>query len=130
MNHRSNGQPFKNRPFPARRSVAEMNHLIRLKNTCRQALAQASRLLSTDIRDLFKREGRLVDDRFLGELLASLTRSGMGHGPAKDICERLENGWRGRVVCMETVWVIPIVLQQSPGVHSNSSATQQRKKMP
>ncbi len=80
-----------------------MTHLVRLKNTCRQALAKTSGLLRTDLRDLFKREGWLVDDRFLGELLALLIKGGMGHGPAKDICDRVKNRWHRRVVCIETV---------------------------
>src|SRR5689334_20054206 len=51
----------------------------------RSALKKTGDLLNTDIRDLFKREGRLVDDAFLGELFAILVKTDMGAGPAARI---------------------------------------------
>ena len=48
----------------------------------RSALKKTHDVLNTDIRDLFKREGRLVDDEFLGELFAILVKTDMGTGPA------------------------------------------------
>ena len=38
----------------------------------KQGLQKTSRLLNTDIRDLFKQEGQLVDDEFLRKLFAIL----------------------------------------------------------
>ena len=37
----------------------------------KDGLTKTTQLLNTDIRDLFKSEGRLVDDAFLDELFAS-----------------------------------------------------------
>jgi fused signal recognition particle receptor len=41
-------------------------------------LKRTAQLLNTDIRDLFKQEGRLVDDHFLDDLFALLIRTDMG----------------------------------------------------
>ena len=40
----------------------------------KRGLEKTKQILNTDIRDLFKKEGRLVDDEFLEELFASLIR--------------------------------------------------------
>ena len=56
----------------------------------RQGLKKTSDLLRTDIRDLFKREGRLVDEEFLSELYAILIKTDMGTGPANEIRERVQ----------------------------------------
>jgi fused signal recognition particle receptor len=71
----------------------------------RQGLKKTSDLLKTDIRDLFKTEGRLVDDAFLDELFAILVKTDMGAGPANAIRERIERDYRGRVVRMDEVLV-------------------------
>ena len=67
----------------------------------RQGLNKTRDLLRTDIRDLFKSEGRLVDDEMLDELFAVLVRTDMGGGPANDIRSRIDNEYRGRVVHMQ-----------------------------
>ncbi len=69
----------------------------------RRGLQKTSQLLRTDIRDLFKREGRLVDDAFLDELFAILVRTDMGAGPANEIREEIAKEFRGRVVQFEDV---------------------------
>ncbi len=69
----------------------------------RQGLKKTSDLLRTDIRDLFKREGRLVDDEFLNELYAILVKTDMGTGPANEIRDRVQRDFRGRVVHMDEV---------------------------
>ncbi|MFO7906433.1 MAG: signal recognition particle-docking protein FtsY [Planctomycetota bacterium] len=69
----------------------------------RRGLQKTSDLLNTDIRDLFKREGRLVDEAFLDELFAILVKTDMGAGPANEIRERVRSENRGRVVQMEDV---------------------------
>jgi fused signal recognition particle receptor len=69
----------------------------------RQGLKKTSDLLNTDIRDLFKREGRLVDEEFLDELFAVLVKTDMGGGPANEIREDIQQRFRGRVVEMPEV---------------------------
>jgi len=69
----------------------------------RQGLKKTSQVLNTDIRDLFKKEGRLIDDGFLGELFAVLAKTDMGGGPATEIRDRIRTDYRGRVVHMEDV---------------------------
>lgn len=64
----------------------------------RSALKRTSDLLNTDIRDLFKAEGRLVDDEFVQEIFAVLVKTDMGVGPANEICEQIKVDYRGRVV--------------------------------
>ena len=66
----------------------------------RQGLQKTTQLLHTDIRDLFKQEGQLVDDAFLGQLFAVLVRTDMGAGPANTIRDELQQEFRGRVVQM------------------------------
>jgi fused signal recognition particle receptor len=66
----------------------------------RSALQKTSDFLNTDIRDLFKREGRLVDDEFLTELYAVLVKSDMGAGPAQRIKNRIASDFRARIVHM------------------------------
>jgi fused signal recognition particle receptor len=69
----------------------------------KQGLQKTSRLLNTDIRDLFKQQGRLVDDPFLGELFAILIKTDMGAGPAGEIRDRVKTEFRGRVVQMTDI---------------------------
>ncbi len=73
----------------------------------RRGLEKTGRVLNTDIRDLFKAEGRLVDDELLEEIFAKLVTTDMGVGPAKRIRERIATEFRGRVVqmeeCMQTI---------------------------
>jgi fused signal recognition particle receptor len=69
----------------------------------RSALKKTHDVLNTDIRDLFKREGRLVDDEFLGELFAILVKTDMGTGPAGRIRDRIGSDFRARVVHMDDV---------------------------
>lgn len=66
-------------------------------------LNKTRRVLGTDIRDLFKSEGRLVDDEFLGELFARLIRTDMGTKPANLIKDEVAKKFRGRVVELEEV---------------------------
>ena len=69
----------------------------------RSALKKTTDFLNTDIRDLFKREGRLVDDQFLDELYAILVKTDMGTGPAARIRDRIGSDFRARVVHMTDV---------------------------
>lgn len=69
----------------------------------RAGLQKTRQVLNTDIRDLFKSEGRLVDDELLGELFARLIRTDMGTGPATEIRDDIGRRMRGRVVQFEEV---------------------------
>jgi fused signal recognition particle receptor len=69
----------------------------------RQGLQKTARLLNTDIRDLFKQQGQLVDDDFLQRLLAILIKTDMGIGPATRIRDEIKDEFRGRVVQMSDV---------------------------
>ena len=69
----------------------------------RQGLERTTKVLNTDVRDLFKQEGELLDDTFLDRLFAILIRTDMGGGPATEIREQVESRFRGRVVHMEDV---------------------------
>jgi fused signal recognition particle receptor len=69
----------------------------------RRGLNKTARLLNTDIRDLFKSEGRLVDDELLQEIYARLIRTDMGVAPAERICQQIGSRYRGRVVQLEDV---------------------------
>ncbi|HVA49311.1 MAG TPA: signal recognition particle-docking protein FtsY [Pirellulales bacterium] len=61
-------------------------------------LQKTSRLLNTDVRDLFKSQGRLVDEAFLDELLVILVKTDMGVQSAQQIVAEVQNEFRGRVV--------------------------------
>lgn len=61
-------------------------------------LQKTTRLLNTDIRDLFKSEGRLVDDAFLDDLLGILVRTDMGVHSAQETIAEVRTDYRGRVV--------------------------------
>ena len=69
----------------------------------RASLEKTRKALNTDIRDLFKSDGRLVDDEFLKELFARLIRTDMGTGPAETIRDDVATRLRGRKVHLEEV---------------------------
>ncbi len=76
-----------------------MGFLDRLK----AGLAKTAKVLSTDVRDLLKREGRLVDDDFLRELRAALVKTDMGPAAADAIVADVGDRLRSRVVEPEVV---------------------------
>lgn len=61
-------------------------------------LAKTAKVLATDVRDLFKREGRLVDDEFVAELRKSLVKTDMGPAAADVIATDIGTRFRARVV--------------------------------
>lgn len=69
----------------------------------KSGLQKTRQVLGTDIRDLFKSEGRLVDEAFLGDLFARLIRTDMGTGPATNIRDDVGRRLRGRVVHLDEV---------------------------
>ena len=64
----------------------------------RAGLSKTAEVLNTDVRDLLKREGRLVDETFLEELRAALVRTDMGPAAAEAIVVDVGERLRARVV--------------------------------
>jgi fused signal recognition particle receptor len=71
----------------------------------KEGLRKTTRLLNTDIRDLFKSEGRLIDDAFLDELYAILIKTDVGVAAARQTVDRIATNYRGRVVHMADLLV-------------------------
>lgn len=69
----------------------------------KQGLQKTAQLLNTDIRDLFKSEGRLVDEAFLEELFERLVKTDMGVQAAEEIVEEIRAAFRARVVEMADI---------------------------
>jgi fused signal recognition particle receptor len=69
----------------------------------KEGLQRTTRILNTDIRDLFKSSGRLVDDAFLDELFSALIKTDMGVPSAKEIVADVGTAFRARVVHMSEV---------------------------
>lgn len=69
----------------------------------KQGLKKTTQLLNTDIRDLFRSEGRLVDDAFLGELFETLIKTDMGVEAAQETVDEIAQAFRARVVEMAEV---------------------------
>ncbi len=67
----------------------------------KQGLTKTWKSLNTDVRDLFKSEGRLVDDAFLDELRAMLFKTDMGYDAVEQIVAQVASDFRARVVTME-----------------------------
>jgi fused signal recognition particle receptor len=63
-----------------------------------QGLKKTGQLLQTDVRDLFKSEGRLVDEAFLEELRSKLVKTDMGPAAADQIVEEIGSQFRARVI--------------------------------
>jgi fused signal recognition particle receptor len=66
-------------------------------------LSKTAQVLQTDVRDLFKRDGRLVDEEFLEELRGALVRTDMGPAAAEAIVKDVRERLRARVVDPEVV---------------------------
>ena len=69
----------------------------------KQGLARTVKILNTDIRDLFKSAGRLVDDTFLEELFERLVKTDMGVAATTETVDEVRTQYRGRVVEMHDV---------------------------
>jgi fused signal recognition particle receptor len=69
----------------------------------KQGLAKTARILKTDVRDLFKSEGRLIDDAFLDEMRALLFKTDMGYDSVEQIVAEVAKNFRGRVVTLDDV---------------------------
>ncbi len=64
----------------------------------KQGLKKTAQLLKTDVRDLFKAEGQLVDEAFLDRLFEVLVRTDMGVQAAQQTVAEVGSKLRGRVV--------------------------------
>lgn len=69
----------------------------------RQGLNKTAQLLKTDVRDLFKAEGRLVDEQYLDELLGVNVKTDMGYQAASEIVEQVRSDYRGRVITTDEI---------------------------
>jgi len=69
----------------------------------KRGLTKTAKLLKTDVRDLFKSEGRLIDDDFLDEMRAILFKTDMGYDSTEQIVAEVAKNFRGRVVQLEDV---------------------------
>jgi fused signal recognition particle receptor len=69
----------------------------------KSALKKTNQILHTDIRDLWKGEGRLVDEDFLKEFFTILVRCDMGQTTANRIRDRIATDFRGRKVEMNEI---------------------------
>ena len=69
----------------------------------KRGLKKTSDLLKTDVRDLFKSQGRLIDDEFLDEMRAILFKADMGYDSVEEIVTEVATKMRGRVVQLEEV---------------------------
>jgi fused signal recognition particle receptor len=67
----------------------------------KQGLKKTHQLLFTDVRDLFKSEGRLVDDQFVADLFERLIKTDMGVEAAQEISDQIGTDFRARVVKMD-----------------------------
>ena len=67
----------------------------------KQGLKKTTQILKTDVRDLFKAEGRLIDQPFLDEMRAILFKTDMGYDAVEQIVEEVATNFRGRVVTLE-----------------------------
>jgi fused signal recognition particle receptor len=66
----------------------------------KQGLKKTTQLLKTDVRDLFKSEGRLVDDAFLDEAMAWAIKTDMGVRSADAVVKDVGTRYRARVMHM------------------------------
>ena len=69
----------------------------------KRGLTKTKSILLTDVRDLFKSEGRLIDDQFLDEMRALLFKTDMGYASTEEIVAEVAKNFRGRVVQLEDV---------------------------
>jgi len=69
----------------------------------KQGLKKTAQFLNTDIRDLFKSEGQLVDDKFVDQLFETLIKTDMGVEAAQEITDEIRTSFRARVVKMDEI---------------------------
>jgi fused signal recognition particle receptor len=84
----------------------------------KKGLSKTVSVLNTDIRDIFKQSGRLVDDAFLDEMFETFIKTDMGVAAAKEVTEEIRKQFHNRVVeqseMLETVKVKLKALMAQP----------------
>jgi fused signal recognition particle receptor len=71
----------------------------------KDGLRKTQQLLNTDIRDLFKKEGQLVED-LLADLRAILIRTDMGPSAAGEIVDEIQRQFRARVLHLDDILAV------------------------
>jgi fused signal recognition particle receptor len=102
----ADAEPDAEQPADAGDATAETPAPTGLLGKLRRGLSKTSQLLKTDVRDLFRAEGRLIDEAYLDELLGINIKTDMGYQAAEEIVAEVRTGMRGRVVT--TVEVVAI----------------------
>lgn len=103
-------------PEPPAESPAEEQPKRGFFARLKQGLSKTTQLLKTDVRDLFKSEGRLVDDEFLETLKRGLVHTDMGPQAANQIADEIAKQFRARVIEMrEAVAVVKAKLKELIG---------------
>ena len=74
-----------------------------LLDKIKKGLGRTVQVLQTDVRDLFKSDGRFVDAEFLDDLVETLVRTDMGVVAAKAVAAEIQEQFRGRVVKKEDI---------------------------
>jgi fused signal recognition particle receptor len=64
----------------------------------KQGLKKTAQFLNTDVRDLFKQEGELVDEKFVEDVFHLLVKTDMGVEAAQEIADEVRTNFRARVV--------------------------------
>jgi len=88
----------------------------------KKGLNRTVQVLQTDVRDLFKLDGRHVDQDFLDEMFEIFVKTDMGVDVAREITDKIKEQYKGRVVekdeILESVKneLKELMRQDSPGV--------------
>jgi fused signal recognition particle receptor len=64
----------------------------------KQGLKKTTQVLRTDVRDLFKSQGRLIDDSFRSDLFERLVKIDMGVDASQEIADQVVETFRARVM--------------------------------
>ncbi len=94
---------FWNKKSPAADAADNQKRPGGILATVKSALQKTSQALNTDIRDLLKSQGELVDEEFLKRLFAVLVRSDMGGDMARQIRDRIGKDFRARKVNFDEI---------------------------
>lgn len=70
-----------------------MGFFSKVKSGLKQGLAKTVSVLNTDVRDLFKAEGRLVDDAFCDDLFEVLVKTDMGVAAAQESVDQVKKSF-------------------------------------
>ena len=108
----ASAQPVENAPQRSEPESAEKKGAEKQSGWV-SALRKTAQILNTDIRDLWKSEGELVDDEFLQKLFAILVRSDMGGEMARTIRDRIGRDYRARKVRLDEM--LAVIAQEIRG---------------